>query len=671
MTSTAIEFPSKWQNLNLGKMFGNRIGSGYRRYPYGINEVMDARLFEAYGVPAPQTWWMHFRVVDGAEEAPAGPNGQYLGDFWGLYLAFENYDGAFLDRLGLPKGNLYKLSDKVRDDGLTMLRYQGPEAVDDASDYENIRWNLTYAATADFIREYLDCDEWYRYHTVTEAVRHYDIFAGATCTHCLKNCAWYFYPAYSPTNPFGKLQWLPFDVDDTWGPFYNKGVDHAKASIYDQTYDSESGPVQMTIQPAKAALRQEYRNVIREFRDLQWQPEVIDGMIDELAAFIADFVPADRDRWRLDRTVPGNTADNGTLEECVALLKQFAWRSGSFQGSYSWVGSSNNLDTLANAEGDSTALPNTPTISYIGAAGYPVDDLRFETSAFSDPQGDQTFAAMRWRIAEYHLNYTPPASTNTDPGTVVLARNAMWRYFKGTQEPSTPATAWRQSDFDDTIWMLGQTSIGFGDGDDKTDLSLSTPRMLNNYGTVYLRNTFQVSNKDQLQSLTLHVYVDDGCIIWINGTEVARLYCSEGEKAYNALTGTTDHEAAGYEDVVLKGPFNYLVNGTNVIAVQAMQNALSSSDFSIDVSISVNVSSQTTTPPTPVEKPTLGPSEYELLALWQSDELTDAGNRQIRIPADRIEPGKTYRVRSRMKDNTGRWSHWSAPVEFVAGPAAN
>jgi spore coat protein CotH len=649
-------FPSKWQHLNTGKMFGNQITfANYRRYPYGLNEVMDMRLFEAFGVPAPQTWWMHFRVVDGAQETPSGKDGQYLGDFWGLYVAFENYDGAFLDRLGLPEGNLYKLSDKVYE-GLTQLRYQGADAVDDAADYENIRWNLTHEASAAFIREYLDCDEWYRYHTVTEAIRHYDIFSGATCVHCLKNCGWYFYPDYG-TNPFGRLQFLPFDVDDTWGPYFNMGVDHAKAAIYDQRY--VGGLEQFTVKPEKAPLRQEYRNVIREFRDLHWQTEVINGMIDELAALIADFVPADRDRWRLDHTVPGTSMDNGTLEECVALMKQFAWKSGSFQGGFYWVGTAANLDTLANAENDSSSIPATPTIRYVGPAGYPANDLRFETSAFSDPQGAGTFAAMRWRIAEYALNYSPTEAEEI----VLLAPNGNWTYFKGTKEPSTPTGDWRQVGFNDSGWLVGQTSIGFADNDDKTDLSLDTPPMFNNYSTVYLRNTFKVTDKDRVQSLTLHVYVDDGCIIWINGTEVKRLYCSDGDKAYNALTGTTDHEATSYEEVALTAPYDYLVNGKNVIAVHALQNATTSSDFSIDVSVSM--SDQET------GVPTLGPSKYELQAVWESDELTVPGNRLIQIPATEIETGRTYRVRSRMKDTTGRWSHWSGPIEFMAGQATD
>lgn len=39
----------------------------------------------------------------------------------------------------------------------------------------------------------------------------------------------------------------------------------------------------------------------------------------------------------------------------------------------------------------------------------------------------------------------------------------------------------------------------------------------------------------------------------------------------------------------------------------------------------------------------------------------------ITIPVGIAEPGHTYRVRCRMKDYTGRWSHWSAPIQFEAG----
>ncbi|MGH2271610.1 lamin tail domain-containing protein [Anaerohalosphaeraceae bacterium U12dextr] len=642
-------FPSKWQHLNTGKLFGNQISGGYRNYPYGVNEIMDYMLFNSVGVPAPEAWWFHFRVVDGAQEAPATTNGQYEGDFHGLYLAFENYDGAFLERQGLPKGNLYKLSDKIYE-GLRQLRYQGPEAVSDASDYENIRWNLKHTATADFIRNYMDCDEWYRYHTITEAIRHYDVFSGATCIHCLKNMAWYFLPEYTAQNNYlGRLWFMPFDVDDTWGPYWNQGVDHGKAAIYDQEY--LGGLTQYTIQPEKAPLKQEYRNYIRHFRDLHWQPDIINGMIDELANVIKDFVPADRDRWRLDSSVPGTPIDNGPLETNIAIMKQFAWTSG-VQG---WPGTAANLDNLANAEGDGAALPATPTISYIGTSGYPINDLRFQTSAFSDPQGNNTFAALKWQIAEYALNYDP----NPMDEVILINQNATWKYVKGTREPSSPMEQWRLPGYSTDDWLSGKTSIGFGDNDDNTVLA----DMQNNYSSIYLRNTFDIGDKSKVQSLKLHVYVDDGCIIWINGTEVKRLYCSDGVKYFDSVTNTVDHEATSYEEVTLEAPYDYLVNGTNVIAVHAIQVTKGSSDFSIDVKVTATIGDMT------VNIPNLSRSKYEINPVWESGELTNAANLQIQIPGHVARPGRTYRVRCAMKDNTGRWSHWSNPVQFVSGPA--
>jgi hypothetical protein len=60
------------------------------------------------------------------------------------------------------------------------------------------------------------------------------------------------------------------------------------------------------------------------------------------------------------------------------------------------------------------------------------------------------------------------------------------------------------------------------------------------------------------------------------------------------------------------------------------------------------------------------PRQYEIEAAWESEEITDFDS-TIRIPASAVRVGHTYRVRCKMKDNTGRWSHWSGPVQFVAG----
>jgi hypothetical protein len=57
------------------------------------------------------------------------------------------------------------------------------------------------------------------------------------------------------------------------------------------------------------------------------------------------------------------------------------------------------------------------------------------------------------------------------------------------------------------------------------------------------------------------------------------------------------------------------------------------------------------------------PCHYEIETLWKSDELP-AETPTIQIP-DACASERTYRVRARVKDQTGRASHWSAPIQFV------
>jgi hypothetical protein len=63
------------------------------------------------------------------------------------------------------------------------------------------------------------------------------------------------------------------------------------------------------------------------------------------------------------------------------------------------------------------------------------------------------------------------------------------------------------------------------------------------------------------------------------------------------------------------------------------------------------------------------PNRYEIEATWQSEE-NPVFAPAITLPPDACPPGLICRVRVRMKNSMGRWSHWSPPVEFVAGAPA-
>jgi len=161
----------------------------------------------------------------------------------------------------------------------------------------------------------------------------------------------------------------------------------------------------------------------------------------------------------------------------------------------------------------------------------------------------------------------------------INAADSSWRYRRGTSEPSSPVEQWRKPGFiEDASWFTGQAPIGYGDGDDNTVLS----DMRNAYSTLYLRHGFNIPAGNIPARLTLRVYVDDGAIVWINGTEVARLFVTGGFKPFNAVAAI--HEAT-WLDIPLENPVDFLVEGDNVIAIHAINQNRSSSDFSIDAEL--------------------------------------------------------------------------------------
>ncbi len=163
--------------------------------------------------------------------------------------------------------------------------------------------------------------------------------------------------------------------------------------------------------------------------------------------------------------------------------------------------------------------------------------------------------------------------------TFVGEADTAWRYRKGVSEP--PAD-WNTVGFneatDTETWTTGQTPVGYGDGDDNTVLG----DMFNGYTSVYLRRPFTVPAGGIPARLLVRAYVDDGAIIWINGQEVDRFHVTAGPKAYN---DTASNHEAEWEGAIIGNAGSYLVEGNNVIAIHALNQSITSSDFSIDAAV--------------------------------------------------------------------------------------
>jgi hypothetical protein len=152
---------------------------------------------------------------------------------------------------------------------------------------------------------------------------------------------------------------------------------------------------------------------------------------------------------------------------------------------------------------------------------------------------------------------------------LTIPEDAEWKFWKGT---SAPPASWNSIAFDDSAWPAGRTGIGYGDGDDFTELT----DMRGSYASLFLRRAFNVLDPSRVEGLRLTVVYDDGSVVYLNGTEIARWNMPAG--AVGHATPAQSALDAGISEVDL--PRALLRAGTNVLAASVHNAALDSSDLS-------------------------------------------------------------------------------------------
>ncbi len=374
------EYDTKWDKLNFSALI--QQGNFLHRGEQGLFESVGFKMFNLTGVEGPYTNFVNFRLITDANE-----NGedQYSGDFQGLYLAIEQPDGNMLDEHGLPDGNLYKMEGGSGD-----LNNQGPTQPSDKSDLNAFLAAESGTRPEAFWRENLDLEKYYSYRAIVEGIHHYDIAYG-------KN---YFY-YNNPETDLWEVH--PWDLDLTWANNMYGSGDHAfKSRVADRT-----------------EFRAEYRNRMREVRDLLYNTDQGYQLIDEMASFVytegeLSLVDADRAMWDYNpilassRYVNSSKAGQGRyyqqatskdFEGMKDILKDYIVSRGSY------------IDTRI--LDDDNEVPDRPTLTYTGPATYALNELRFSTDPISGGVGE--FAAMKWRIAEI----TDPDNPAYDPNDPV------------------------------------------------------------------------------------------------------------------------------------------------------------------------------------------------------------------------------------------------------------
>jgi hypothetical protein len=373
-----------WTKLNLGASI--QQGDFNHRGEQGMFESLGFRLFNLAGVAAPHTTFCTFRVVDEADEA--SPTTQYEGDFWGVYLAIEQENGRFLEEHGLPDGNLYKM-----EGGTGELNNLGPKGPTDKSDLAYLQANYG-AATEPWWRTNWNLMSHYSYQTIVQGIHHYDIADG-------KN--YFFY-----RNPVTLLwETCTWDLDLTWADnMYRSGQTGGDEPLKSRLLDNFLNPGRLP------NINVEFRNRVREIRDLLWNSDQAFKLIDEYAALLRGptngptILDADRSMWDYNPKMlsstytdnPGSKAGHGRYYQWPnepGVAKSF---DGAIQVMKNYVGyrATNATFSLDTISADNTR-PARPTITYTGPSGYPINRLTFRSSNYS---GTNPFKSMRWRVGE-------------------------------------------------------------------------------------------------------------------------------------------------------------------------------------------------------------------------------------------------------------------------------
>jgi hypothetical protein len=363
-----------WTKLNLGACI--QQGDFGHRGEQGMFESVGFRLFNLAGVEAPQSHFIHFRVID--EAAETGAN-QFTGDFWGLYLAVEQEDSRFLEGHDMPDSNFYKM-----EGGFGTLNSEGPFGPGDGSDLSDFLGSIASTQPEAWWRDNFDVNRYYSYRTIVEGIHHYDIDGNPG-----KN---YFYYTNDVTH---KWEVHPWDLDLTWADnMYGSGNEQFKSRVL---------PI--------ANLNREYKNRVREIRDLLFNTDQAYKLIDEYAAMIytpgqASFAGADRAMWdynpiMISQYVTSSKSGQGKFYQ-RATTKDFP---GMVQIMKNYVVT---RSAVLDSQAADTARPSMPAISNISPTGNPANRLTFQCSDYA---GSSAFAAMQWRIGEI----TPADAPAFDP----------------------------------------------------------------------------------------------------------------------------------------------------------------------------------------------------------------------------------------------------------------
>jgi hypothetical protein len=197
--------------------------------------------------------------------------------------------------------------------------------------------------------------------------------------------------------------------------------------------------------------------------------------------------------------------------------------------------------------------------------------------------GSHHLTARAWDDSGNTYNATP---VNIAVANTFFPTGSVWKYL---DDGSDQGTKWYAPDFDDTSWKSGPAELGYGDRDEATRVEDNDNPGFNradteHYITTYFRRAFFVTNIANFSHLLMNMKRDDGAVVYLNGRESGRFNMNTGAVNYLTLARNAGDDGKAFISATVHASF--LVEGTNVVAVEIHQATVDSTDISFEMDLS-------------------------------------------------------------------------------------
>jgi hypothetical protein len=160
--------------------------------------------------------------------------------------------------------------------------------------------------------------------------------------------------------------------------------------------------------------------------------------------------------------------------------------------------------------------------------------------------------------------------------TNIVSSGALWKY---SDQGLNLGSAWVDPAFDDRAWPSGPSPLGYGDANGVLPATTNSfgPNSNDKFITTYYRHAFVLTNTVAVPNLSIQV--DDGAIVYLNGTKVLGVNLTNTVVDWRTLANSSIGGSMETNWYSTNLPPALFVRGTNVLAAEVHQAATDSSDL--------------------------------------------------------------------------------------------